>query len=88
VIAGDVKPVGVFFLDATGNHLPLPSVPTAALLDSTGATVGSVAVTDSKTSVGYLLLTLTVPSSGNRPATLRISFPSAWKHDIAVRAWS
>lgn len=88
VIAGDVKPVGVFFRDATGNHLPLPSVPTAALLDSTGATVGSVVVTDSKTSVGYLLLTLTVPSSGNRPATLRISFPSAWKHDIAVRAWS
>lgn len=89
LIKGDDKSVAVFFEDESSRAVPIPSGATAALLDVAGSAVGTATITDSKTSVGYLLVRLQVPSSGNLPATLRITFGGgaggAYKHDIPVR---
>ena len=88
---GDDKTVAVFFEDASRNYAPCPVVPTAALLDVSGAAVGTATISDSKIEVGYLLVRLQVAGSGNPPATLRLSFAggsgAAFSHDIPVRAF-
>lgn len=92
VIAGDDKSVGIFFEDASGNPAPLPSGATAEMLDAAGEAVGTATVSDSKITIGYLLIRLQVPSSGNPPAKLRITFAggsgAAYKWDVQIRAWS
>lgn len=89
LIAGDDKSAAIFFEDGRGNPVAYPADPSGALLDASGAEIGTVTVTDSKTSIGYLLMRLQVPSSGNLPAKLRITFDGgaggAYSHDIPVR---
>lgn len=93
LIKSDDKAARVFFCTETGEpDSSIPSTATAALLDSGGASVGTATVTSIDATIGYVLLRLQAPSSGNLPAALRITFTggsgSAYKHDIPVRSWS
>lgn len=92
LIKSDDKSVTVLFLDEDGEEQDIPATATAALLDSTGASVGTATVTSIDVLDASVLLRLQAPSSGNLPAALRITFTGgsgeAYRHDIPVRSWA
>lgn len=91
-IAGDDKTVRLFFRDGSGYLVAIPAGATAEMQDSTGDAVGTATITASDVSVGYLDIRLEVPSTGDRPARLRVTFGGGagaeYNTDIAMRVWS
>jgi hypothetical protein len=71
---GDSVTVALYFRDASHNPVSIPTVDSAAMLDSGNNEVGTVTLTDSHLAVGYLAYTLEIPSSGNMPTRLRVQF--------------
>jgi hypothetical protein len=92
LIKSDDKTVILLFRSATGEPEPIPATATAAMLDSSGSSVGTATVSTITAAAGYVSLRLQAPSNGNLPTTLRITFTGgsgeAFRHDIPIRSHS
>lgn len=87
-VAGDTVTTELFFVDGDGHNTPILADFTASMLDAGGDEVGDTTVSDSHAASGYISLSLDIPSSGNKPATLRIAFTGGSTYDVTMRVWS
>lgn len=85
---GDEDDVVIFFTDTSNTPVTIPAITSVALIDATGATVGTATLGTEHLASGYVPISVEIPSSGNMPVRLRIVMSGPITKNIPVKVVS